>query len=256
MERWAGKVAVVTGASSGIGNAVALDLAKHGMKVAALARRKERLEELEKEGKTKEGSIKGIVCDVSKKDDVKAAISWIEKNWGGINVLVNNAGVAGRAQLTGSESEDQLSTILGTNVIGLSNCVREVSAVMKKHNVQQGCIININSVVGHFIPPSVGVGPYAASKHAVTVLTESLRTELATQKSPIRVTSLSPGLVSTEMTAQMKQYNLPSLEPSDISNCIICVLSLPDNVNISELTVEPRGEILFGPHRADTSKQN
>ncbi|KAK9506997.1 hypothetical protein O3M35_008834 [Rhynocoris fuscipes] len=240
MERWAGKVAVVTGASSGIGRAIAKDLVKHGMKVAALARRKDRLEELEKEINKKD-QIKGLICDVSKKDEVKAAINWVETNWGEINVLINNAGKAAMAPVAGGTGEE-LSSALETNVIGLSTCFREVCAVMKKRNVQQASIIVINSILGHTL--ALGAGPYVASKHAVTVLTETLRNELILEKSPIRVTSLSPGLVDTEMTTQWMQHNLPHLEASDISNCVMFVLGLPDNVNIAEMTVLPRGELL------------
>uniref|UniRef100_R4FL85 Putative dehydrogenase n=1 Tax=Rhodnius prolixus TaxID=13249 RepID=R4FL85_RHOPR len=254
MDKWTGRVAMVTGASSGIGEAITRELVEKGMKVAALARRTERLQNLEQE-LNKFGTIKGITCDITKPKEIKLAINWIESNWGDINVLVNNAGINGLEPLIGGTGE-LMSKIFETNVIGMSTCTREVTAHMMKRQVKLGHIININSTFGHFIPAAEGCGSYVASKHAITTLIKILKDELAIENSPVRVTSISPGFVETEMSKDYLKYNLPIISPKDVSNCVTIVLSTPLNVNITELTVQPTGELFNGRVRKDTGRAN
>uniref|UniRef100_A0A224XQ51 Putative dehydrogenase n=1 Tax=Panstrongylus lignarius TaxID=156445 RepID=A0A224XQ51_9HEMI len=243
MERWNGKVAVVTGASSGIGEAVAKKLVGNGMKVLALARRQERLQKLEKECSAGPGTLKGLQCDVTKEDEVKEAFKWVDENWGPVQVIINNAAVLLQTPLTNLD----LSTVsqsLNTNVLGTVTSLKYGLESMQKHSIN-GHVIIINSVAGHMVVPMPGISTYCASKHAVKVITESLRNELSFANSKIRVTSISPGLVDTEMVGQFREHmvsDTPILRAGDIADCVAFALSAPQHVTISELVVQPTGE--------------
>jgi NADP+-dependent farnesol dehydrogenase len=249
---WAGKIAVVTGASAGIGAAVTLDLARAGLKVVGLARRKENIEELAKKNPGP-GSIHAIACDVSSPKSIEAAFAEIKAKFGKVNILINNAGRMKSGSTLSEElaSEELISTV-NINVTGAVLCTREAYKLMKVHD-EPGYIINVNSVAGHLSPTITGVAygnVYGATKHALTHHTESVRLELASkQENRIRVTSLSPGLVKTEFQSAAgfgsNLFNvdqMPHLIAQDISDAVLYLLNLPANVNISELTIKPTGE--------------
>lgn len=192
MERWVGKIAVVTGASAGIGAAIVVDLVKAGCIVVGLARRQERVEEL----KTKvlasaTGKLHALKCDVSNEEDIKSAFAWIENNLGAVHILVNNAGVVRTAKLIDADNSVPLREVIDTNIMGLVFCTREAFQSMKKHNVDDGHIILINSIVGHCVPylnnriPSLNI--YPASKYAVTAITEVLRQEFQAESTKIKI---------------------------------------------------------------------
>ncbi|XP_065167439.1 farnesol dehydrogenase-like [Atheta coriaria] len=199
MERYVGKVAIVTGASSGIGEAIVDSLTKAGMKVVGLARRVERVQnladKLAKDGA--KGKLYAVKCDMRVEDDVVKAFEWTTKNVGNVQVLVNNAGVIAHSNLSEGATEDWRK-ILETNVLGLCIATREATKIMKANKIE-GHIIHINSIAGqsHLFMPTISV--YGASKHAVTNLTEILRQEMVAQKTNIKVTSISPGAVKTEI---------------------------------------------------------
>ncbi|XP_069683458.1 farnesol dehydrogenase-like isoform X1 [Periplaneta americana] len=240
MERWSGRVAVVTGASGGIGASIAAELTKKGLKVVGLARRSEKIEELSKKLGSEKGKLYAVKCDVSKEADVKEAFKWVKDNLGGVDILVNNAAVAYKNSIIDS-STDELKKMLDLNVLGLSMCTKEALQLMKEKGVDDGHIIHINSTAGH-APPGGIFTMYCATKHAVTALTEGLRRELVQQKSKIRVTSLSPGLVKTDMPPEEFLSNYPALNPEDIADALIYVLGVPPHVQIHELTVMPVGQ--------------
>ncbi|KAG8236611.1 hypothetical protein J437_LFUL017052 [Ladona fulva] len=246
MERWEGKVAVVSGASAGIGASIVEELVKHGMIVVGLARRKERVEELANKLSGEKGKVYAVKADVSNEEEVKSAFKWVRETLGKLHVLVNNAGITRNVPLSQMEKPDVIRQIFETNVIGLSLCTGEAVCLMKETGVDDGHIIHINSVAGHSILPYSGHHAYGASKHAVTVLTEGLRRELMEAKSSIRVTSVSPGLVKTEIFeaagGDPNIYQNPHLQPKDIADCVIFALQCPPNVQIHELTVKPIGE--------------
>ncbi|XP_048482513.1 farnesol dehydrogenase [Plutella xylostella] len=251
MERWAGKTAVVTGASSGIGAATALALADRGLRVVGLARRLESMQKLQSRV-TGSGSITARRCDVSKPEDLKSSFEWIEETFGGVDVMVNNAGVFIHGNITdiGSHplSEDELVSVLDVNVKGLMLCTRRAVDSMRRRGVD-GHVININSIAGHYVPTSQFFNVYSSTKHAVTAFTQSLCTELAEYRSGIRVTSISPGLTRTELLLDDKVpgvkeavEQLPALAAEDVADAVVYVLSTPVNVNITELTIQPVGE--------------
>lgn len=192
MNRWKNKIAVCTGASAGIGAATTIDLVKSGMIVVGMARRKEKIEELRKQlPDNLKKNLHAVKCDVSKESDIIDAFKWIEKNLGGVSVLVNNAGIVRTTTLIAADNSVPIREVLETNVFGLVNCSREAYQSMAKHSID-GHIININSIVGHKVPIAIGVFPsfniYPASKFAVTAITEGLRQDLIESKSKIKVT--------------------------------------------------------------------
>lgn len=245
MERWQYKVAVVTGASAGIGAAICKVLVESGLKVVGLARRKERIEKLSKSLENESGKLYAVKADITKEEDICNAFTWISDNVGTIHVLINNAGIFRVSDLLDGQSEAWKSTF-DTNVIGLCIATREAAKRMKENNID-GHIIHINSVAGHKVPLGVKGNVYSASKYAVTALTESLRLELNLIQSKIKITSISPGFVKTEfledsgMPTTMFE-GVPYLEAKDVADSVRYVLSTPPHVQIHELIIKPIGE--------------
>ncbi|XP_059052406.1 farnesol dehydrogenase-like [Achroia grisella] len=241
MERWRGRVAVVTGASAGIGAAICLGLANAGVCVVGLARRVHLVEELSSKVEAGKGSIHSRQCDVSKLADVVAAFNWIEETFGGTDILVNNAGVMNPGFITdlGDQplKDEQLIATIDTNVTGLVMCTRRAISSMVKRQFD-GHVININSIAGHYIPFSPLFNVYPSSKHAVTAFTHSLLNELAAFKNKIKVTGICPGLVDTDMASEAATI-CPTLRPSDIADTVLYALSTPPTVNINEISISP-----------------
>ncbi|KAJ9585017.1 hypothetical protein L9F63_020627, partial [Diploptera punctata] len=250
MERWVGRVAVVTGSSAGIGAAIAEELVKLGLQVVGIARRVERVVELATKLKSEKGKLHPLKCDVSLENDVREAFEWIKTNLGGVDILINNAGVAKYSNLIDGPYENW-KAILDLNVLGLSLCTSEALAIMKENGVDDGHIIHINSAVGHSLPnfPNMTY-MYAASKHAVTVLAEGLRRELLSQNSKIRITSVSPASTATEfrvasgrpLDPQRSYSNSPHLLPKDVADSVVFALSAPPHVQLHEMLIHPRSK--------------
>ncbi|XP_046659829.1 farnesol dehydrogenase-like [Homalodisca vitripennis] len=247
MERWLGRVAVVTGASAGIGMAVVEDLVQSGMVVVALARREDRLQEIKHRLQGKPGTMHPVKTDITKEDDLKKTFQWIRDNLGGVDVLVNNAGIF----IDGYTPEgniDDWRKMYEVNVFALGACSREAIDSMKERKVDDGHIININSIASHRLPLMSGGVPYSSSKFASKAITEGLRRELAAQKSKIKVSSISPGLVATEIftannpTKEVDFSQKGHLLPKDIADAVHYVLATPPNVQVNELIVRPVGD--------------
>ncbi|XP_053687359.1 farnesol dehydrogenase-like [Sabethes cyaneus] len=242
MDRWTGKVAVVTGASSGIGAATAKALANAGMVVIGLARRVERVEALKKDlPPSVQESFHAAKCDVSKEEDILKTFRWIEQKFGGVDVLINNAGILRETSLTQADTQ-KIREVLDTNVMGLVLCSREAFQSMKKRSVD-GHIVHINSIAGHQVPNFPGINIYPASKHAVTAITETMRHELRTEGTKIKVTSISPGAVRTEILPEiMLTSEVPLLKSEDIAEAVLYAVGTPPHVQVHELTIKPVGE--------------
>ncbi|EDW75167.2 uncharacterized protein Dwil_GK20029 [Drosophila willistoni] len=245
MERWQDRVAVVTGASSGIGAAVAKDLVRSGLIVVGLARRIERIEALREDLPVElHDRLHVQHCDVGELDSVKAAFDWIEEHLGGIDILVNNAGTLFPGQLLTMEME-QLQRVLQVNLMGMIECSRRAFHSMKSREVP-GHIVLINSLTGRNIiyPPGEELqclNMYPITKHGVTALLEILRQEMRGLKTQVKVTSISPGVTDTEILPSGYD-TLPMLKPEDISAGIIYALGTPPHVQVHELTIKPLGE--------------
>lgn len=252
MNKWIGKVAVVTGASTGIGKAIVKDFATAGIHVVGLARRNEKIEEYAREMGETPGKIYSRKCDVSDMQSVKETFQWIEQQFGSISIVVNNAAIlyGGNILDAGDGAMEQLDAVIKTNFIGSVQCSREGIRLIEK-SCDYGLVININSIAGNYVPFMMGSNVYAASKHALRAFTDTLRHELVTNKnSKIRVSNLSPGVVETEMAvaaglvtdASLIYKHLPHLSPENVSQSVRFLLEVPHNVNITQLTIQPVGE--------------
>jgi NADP-dependent 3-hydroxy acid dehydrogenase YdfG len=237
------KVVIVTGASSGIGYATALELSKAGAKVAAGARRVEKLETLKNEVQKHGGEIIVKKLDVTKKEDCDSFIDLVTKTWNHIDILINNAGIMPLSffkNLKISEWEQMIDV----NLKGVLYCTAAVIPFMITK--KSGHIVNISSVAGRIVFPAGSV--YCATKHAVTAFSEGLRQELS-QRYNIKVTCIEPGVVSTELPNTITDKSLESfvesvkemesLNAEDIANAIIYSLDSPQYLNINEILLRP-----------------
>lgn len=237
------KVVIVTGASSGIGYATALELSKTGAKVAAGARRVEKLETLKNEVQKYGGEILVKKVDVTKKEDCDSFINLVTKTWNHIDVLINNAGIMPLSffkNLKVSEWEQMIDV----NLKGVLYCTAAVIPYMITK--KSGHIVNISSVAGRIVFPAGSI--YCATKHAVTAFSDGLRQELS-QRYNIKVTCIEPGVVSTELPNTITDKSLESfvesvkkmesIKAEDIANAIIYSIDSPPYLNINEILLRP-----------------
>jgi len=238
-----GKVAVITGASSGIGYATALALSKAGVKVAIGARRTDKLEQLENEIKKNGGEVLSHKLDVTKKDDCNAFVDQAIKKWGTVDILVNNAGLM-PLSFVKNLKVDEWEQMIDVNIKGVLFCTAAVIPQMKKE--KSGHIVNISSVAGRIVFPSGSV--YCATKHAVTAFSEGLRQELSV-RSNIRVTCIEPGAVETELLNTITDESLQNfldaakkmqaLKATDIADAILFAVQAPEHMNVNEVLIRP-----------------
>uniref|UniRef100_A0A669EHT0 Dehydrogenase/reductase SDR family member 11 n=1 Tax=Oreochromis niloticus TaxID=8128 RepID=A0A669EHT0_ORENI len=249
MERWRGRVALVTGASAGIGAAVAVELVRLGMKVVGCARDVGKIQKLAAECQSAghPGVLVPFKCDLSKEEEILSMFAAIKEQHKGVDVCINNAGLA-HADLLLSGKTSGWKNMMDVNVLALSICTREAYQSMKERNVDDGHIININSMCGHRVFPKAVLHFYTATKYAVTALTEGLRQELRAENSHIRATCISPGLVETEFALRLYS-NSPDkasaaysaykpLEAIDVANAVTYVLSAPPHVQIGDVQMQ------------------
>ncbi|MCC5090466.1 SDR family oxidoreductase [Xanthomonas campestris] len=238
------KVALVTGASSGIGAATALKLAANGAKVGLAARRTDRLQSLADQITSAGGQALVIEMDVVDPASVQAGATQLADAYGGIDILFNNAGLMPISDIE-SLKTDEWSRMVDVNIKGLLNSTAAVLPYLKKRG--QGHIINTSSIAGRKVFPGLSV--YCATKHAVTAFSEGLRLEVA-KKYNIRVTCIQPGAVDTELFEHVSDKNyreqmeglreqMAFLQASDIANTVLFALQAPDYVNVAELFVLP-----------------
>jgi NADP-dependent 3-hydroxy acid dehydrogenase YdfG len=230
-------IAVITGASSGIGAATAIALGRHGYRIVVGARRVERLERVAGE----EGLA--LHLDVTDESSVDDFVREVGKRFGRIDVLVNNAGGALGLNPIAEAIDDEWITMWKTNVLGLMWMTRACLPLLRKS--RHGHIVNIGSIAG-FETYKGGAG-YTAAKHAVRAITRTLRLELNGE--PIRVTEINPGLVETEFSfvrfhgdrkaAKAVYQGLKALTAEDIADCVAFAVTRPPHVDIDEIVVRP-----------------
>ncbi|XP_073835621.1 farnesol dehydrogenase-like [Musca autumnalis] len=246
MDRWQNKIAVVTGASSGIGAATCKALVEKGMIVVGLARRVEKMENHTRSliANEYQKNFHTYVCDVSNEESVKTAFTWIIETFGAVDVLINNAGMLKLALITAVDSSDIIRNTINTNVLGVVWCTREAFRNMKERNFN-GHIVIVNSITGHGVPLNPMLNVYPPSKHAVTALTEVLRQEFLNQETKIKITSISPGAVRTEILEDNGfPEEIPTLASADIAEAIVYCLQTPPHVQIHDMIIKPMGEMI------------
>ncbi|MDE1862546.1 MAG: SDR family oxidoreductase [Thaumarchaeota archaeon] len=241
-----GQVAVITGASSGIGYATALSLARAGAKVVAGARRKERLDKLRGEIEGAGGECVAVSCDVTKRADCESLIDAAIKKWGRIDILINNAGLMPLSFVKNLKI-DEWERMVDVNIKGVLYCT--AAAVPHLLAQKSGHIVNISSIAGRVVFPAGSV--YCATKYAVRAFGEGLRQELSTRNN-IRVTTIEPGVVATELTDTITDKSLEAfvksvkemqaLKAEDIASSILFAVDSPPHMNVNEITIRPTAQ--------------
>ena len=238
-----GKVIIITGASSGIGEATALKLSKEGAKVVLTARREKKLEELKKKIEDQGGEALIVTGDVTKKSDYEELVKKTLEEFKTIDALINNAGLMPLSFVEKLKT-DEWEKMVDVNIKGVLNGVAAVLPTMIKN--KGGNIINISSSAAHKYFPGGAV--YCATKSAVKMFSEGLRQELA-PKYGINVTSIEPGAVSTELTNTITDEDIKEmfkdmqkmtfLEAEDIAEAIYYTLVQPARANINDVFIMP-----------------
>ncbi len=238
-----GKVALVTGASSGIGSATALALAGAGARVALGARRTDRLAQLEAKIRAEGGDAISCGLDVTQRPQCEAFVKAAMDRWGAIDILVNNAGLMPLSFIK-SLKVDEWEQMVDVNIKGVLFCTAAVLEHMRKRKT--GHIVNISSVAGRVVFPAGSV--YCATKYAVNAFTEGLRQELSA-RSNIRVTCIEPGVVATELVNTITDRSLrefventkrmEALRAEDIADSVLYAVGSPPHVNVNEILIRP-----------------
>jgi NADP-dependent 3-hydroxy acid dehydrogenase YdfG len=239
----AGKVALVTGASSGIGEATAVALAEPGAAVAIGARREDRLDALAARLRDGGAAVLQLELDVTDEQACADAVGRTREELGGLDVLVNNAGVMLLGTIVGAGTEDW-RRMINTNVLGVMYMTHTAIEGMVEQG--SGDIVNMSSVAGRVARKGSGV--YNASKWAVNAFSESLRQEVTGRG--VRVSLVEPGAVTTELTDHITQpeakaaaetmyTSMQALQADDIARAVVYVVTQPPHVAINEVLIRP-----------------
>jgi len=239
----AGRVALITGASSGIGDATARVLADAGAKVAIAARRHERLEVLARELTSAGTEVLVLAADLLREDENRRIVAETERFFGRLDMLVNNAGVMLLSPVDGANADDW-RRMLELNV--LAPMVSSQAALPGMRARGGGHIVNISSTAGRIANPAAS--GYSASKFGIVAFSESLRREV--YKDNIRVSVIEPGVVETELRdhipdAGTKQAlntwasSVRQLQPEDVANAVLYCVTQPPHVNVNEILMRP-----------------
>jgi NAD(P)-dependent dehydrogenase (short-subunit alcohol dehydrogenase family) len=236
------KTALVTGAGSGIGRAVALALADAGYRVALAGRRKDALDETVRAAPARDAELVPVVTDVSDPDSVARLFASIAERFGRLDLLFNNAGIGSPAMGLEELPVETLRAVLDTNLLGPFLCTQHAIRMMKAQNPRGGRIINNGSISAH--APRPNSAPYTATKHAITGLTRS--TSLDGRRYDIACGQIDIGNAATEMTARMTggvaQANgetavEPRMDVAHVASAVLYMASLPLDANVQFMTV-------------------
>lgn len=239
-----GRVAIVTGASSGIGEAVAEALAGAGARVALAARRTDRLESVAERIRAGGGDAMVHAADVTDRAGMEALAKAVLERWGGIHILVNNAGIMPLSPLADLRMDDW-ERMVDVNVKGVLFGIGAVLPAMLAAG--DGHVVNVGSVAGR--RPFPGGAVYSATKFAVRALSWGMQLELSAARG-IRVTDVQPGVVETELTDHIPDSGLREgfetgwagrrkLRPEDVAAAVLFALTAPPHVNVNEILVRP-----------------
>ncbi|MFD7439717.1 SDR family NAD(P)-dependent oxidoreductase [Streptomyces sp. NPDC059861] len=234
-----GKVALVTGASSGIGQATALALSKAGANVVAGARRTDRLEALAKDAP---GETLPLTLDVTDQRSVTDAVAATVGHFGALDIVVNNAGVMLSGMILGADTREW-TRMVETNLLG---SMYVVHAALPHLLRSKGAVVQISSTSGRTASPASGA--YAATKFGINAFSEALRQEVTTQG--VRVVVIEPGFVSTELTSHITDEamqaaaknmaeSMRTLQSEDIAAAVLYAVTQPEHVAVNEILVRP-----------------
>ncbi|MCA9258374.1 MAG: SDR family oxidoreductase [Planctomycetales bacterium] len=244
--RISGKVVVITGASSGLGEAAARHLAKSGALVVLGARRLDRIEALADE-LGGDGQALAVVTDVTDPAQVKRLVDAAVERFGRVDVMLNNAGLMQQSPLEALKI-DEWDAMIDVNVKGVLYGIAAALPHMKKQ--RSGHIINVSSVAGHKVTPAGSV--YCATKHAVRAISEGLRSEVKPYN--MRTTIISPGAVATELPSHITHeeshvgindyYKHVAISPESFARAVAFAIDQPDDVDINEILFRPTAQEL------------
>jgi NADP-dependent 3-hydroxy acid dehydrogenase YdfG len=242
-----GKVVVITGASSGLGEATARHLSARGAIVVLGARRAERIQALTEELNKNGGKALAVPTDVTERNQVKQLVDKAVQTYGRIDVIINNAGLM-PASLLERLKVDDWNQMIDVNIKGVLNGIAAVLPYMQEQ--KSGHVINVSSVAGHKVRPGNVV--YAATKHAVRVLSEGLRQEVKPYN--IRTTVISPGAVATNLPGSVTEpdvadnmrnfYEAYAIPADSFARAVAFAMSQPDEVDINEILYRPTAQEL------------
>lgn len=224
------KIAVVTGAGSGIGEAIATLLHEEGAKVVLAGRNKDKLQNVANQ--LAQDSVKVVPTDVTKKEGVDELIKIAQQTFGGLDIVINSAGQMLSSKITDYQV-DEWDSMIDVNIKGTLYTAQAALPTMLEQS--SGHLINIASISGFEVTKSSTI--YSATKAAVHTITQGLEKELA--KTGVKVTSISPGMVDTAITAAYNPTDRKKLEPQDIAEAVLYALTQPSHVNVNEITVRP-----------------
>lgn len=241
MKNIEGKAVAITGASSGMGKAIAIELAEKGAKVVLGARRTERLQELVEEIKNKGGEATFMTIDVKNKADLVQLVNKAVEQYGKLDVIVNNAGISQLSRIDDQDIEGW-EEMIDINLKGVLYGIAAAISVFRQQ--QAGHIVNIISTAGLKISPMMGV--YAGTKNAIRTISEAFRQE---SDGKIRITGISPGFVKTDFAGNIKNEEMRAviqedmdqmaLDPIAIANAVMYAVSQPDDVEVGEIVIRP-----------------
>ncbi|QDY45298.1 SDR family oxidoreductase [Planococcus glaciei] len=235
------KVVIITGASSGIGEATAKELAARGVKLVLAARREDRLKNLQEEIEKDGGQVLYKETDVASHDQMEELAAFALKEFGKIDVIVNNAGVMPLSPLH-EKKIAEWDSMIDVNIRGVLYGIAAVLPSMRER--REGHIINVSSIAGHLVFPAAAV--YSGTKYAVRAITEGLRIEEASHN--IRTTIISPGTIKTELLEGITGEELKAaivedskigISPANIARAIAFAIEQPEDVAINEMIVRP-----------------
>lgn len=245
------KIVLITGATSGIGRASAVILAKNGYDIIATGRREHRLDQLKKELSLEwEADVLNLAFDIRKLDEVKAAVDKITGKWKNIDVLINNAGLSAGLNSIEQGEFDDWEVMIDTNIKGLLYITKLICPLMIERG-KGGQIINIGSIAGREVYANGNV--YCATKFAVEALSQGMRIDLL--KHNIKVTNIEPGMVETEFSevrfkgdkkraAEVYKGLIP-LYADDIAEAILFAVTRPAHVCINDMLIMPTAQARF-----------
>ncbi|HCZ1664981.1 TPA: SDR family oxidoreductase [Staphylococcus aureus] len=224
------KIAVVTGAGSGIGEAIATLLHEEGAKVVLAGRNKDKLQNVANQ--LAQDSVKVVPTDVTNKEEVDELMKIAQQTFGGLDIVINSAGQMLSSKITDYQV-DEWDSMIDVNIKGTLYTAQAALPTMLEQS--SGHLISIASISGFEVTKSSTI--YSATKAAVHTITQGLEKELA--KTGVKVTSISPGMVDTAITAAYNPSDRKKLDPQDIAEAVLYALTQPKHVNVNEITVRP-----------------